>query len=578
MLNMIKLSWYKIFFRVLIGVSLLVSSLYAEGPVEVYGEMKVKGQYFVGSKEPYTNSLVQVKGISFFWDTFGGEGYWNAATVDDMVDNYHAEVLRVAVTTSSNGKRASLANATAVIDQCIKRGIYIIVDYHSHFAWNEIAEAKEFFTAVVNKYGDKDNVIFEIFNEPDTEVPHEWQPIKEYADELVKHIRDLGSDNLIIVGTPSFCQVFGEIRTNQVEDPDNNLAYVMHFYSYSHFVGDEWTGRNFTRALKQGLPFFVSEWGTSHFNGGRGEHTGTYDGESADEWHALLDEYGFSSAMWSIFSDQQSSAMWGNSGDAERYVKKLLLAQKAKADWRNGTTTALPEILNAIIDDIVLVLPENSATLSGTPVGGVAPYKYRWGKSSSVKGEILEMAAETTTVEGLVEGVHDFYLKITDARNVNVKIPFIITVTDGADIDVSSAEKENPSSEESDDSVESGESKSSNDKADESSDRKESTASEDFDSSDSGQPMGNPDKDADTSPLFESHDIENSVSLIYRSNQSMPLSVPISEAGVYKLRIYDVLGNHLLSMGTQRLSVGKYDVPLLMELSEGVYVVKMQKR
>ena len=184
------------------------------GPVSCYGKLQVNGKDIIGSK---TNCIVQVKGVSMGWSNTGSlsAGYFNANTVKAMVDLWNAEIIRVPLGIGSNGGYpGSLANKTRVenvVDAAIAKDVYVIIDWHSHSAHNEIEmiEAKAFFSEMAEKYKNNDHVIFEIYNEP---LSTDWNTIKSYADEIVVAIRE-HSDNLILVGTRKYSQCLHDIKT-----------------------------------------------------------------------------------------------------------------------------------------------------------------------------------------------------------------------------------------------------------------------------------------------------------------------------------------------------------------------------
>ncbi|MGL1903858.1 MAG: glycoside hydrolase family 5 protein [Fibrobacterales bacterium] len=553
----------------------------AEGPVDVYGEMKVSGRYFVGSSDKYKESLVQVKGLSFFWNQWGGQSQWNAGVVDIMVDDYSAEVLRVPVSTSRGGKRANLNDAAAVIDQCIKRGIYIIIDFHAHHAHEELSEAKEFFTNAVNKYGNNDHVIFEVYNEPDTE---DWGPVRDYGNAIVKHIRDAGSDNLIIMGTPKFDQIFDGIKEDPVIDPANNLAYAMHFYSYSHKVDDDWLGGNFNVAIKQELPIFVSEWGTSHSDGGQGGST--FDGESADEWHAILDRFGWSSAMWSIHSDGQSSAIWGNSGQADGYIKNLLSTWKEIADWRTGATRAIPDEFMAYDKKYSVASPNTTVTLEADYGGGAGPFSFSWFKKSAAEAKIGNATGETTEITNLAEGTYTFGLTVKDGQGSKSKSVHTVVIGAQAAPESSEDKDEKPSSADDTNEDHASSSKGSDDKAD---DDSSGQKADDYDDGDDDKSSSSQKKVSDSDDNSSSSDgvipiitqkVKGSshvgIAAILLNGQTVSLGM--AQSGHYQVTVWAVTGEKLADLGNHYLEQGNNSVQLPKEVSQATAVVRVVKQ
>ena len=82
-----------------------------------------------------------------------------------------------------------------------QKGVYVIIDWHSHNI--HAKEARIFFERMAKDYGKHPNVIYEIFNEPDHE---SWAEVKQYSEELIKAIRAIDSDNIILVGHPHWDQ------------------------------------------------------------------------------------------------------------------------------------------------------------------------------------------------------------------------------------------------------------------------------------------------------------------------------------------------------------------------------------
>jgi endoglucanase len=166
----------------------------------------------------------------------------------------------------------------------VENDVYIIIDWHSHRAENEITAADTFFTRMAKTYGNIPNVIFEIYNEP---VKTAWSTITSYANTVAGHIRQY-SDNLILVGTPSWSQLtsYGGVTAT-------NVAYVFHFYAGTHTVGT--FGSRITAAKNAGNAVFISEWGTTAANG-----KGSANESNTNDWFTFMEANRLSNCNWSL--------------------------------------------------------------------------------------------------------------------------------------------------------------------------------------------------------------------------------------------------------------------------------------
>lgn len=293
------------------------------GPVSYYGQLETSGNRIIGSsyKEP-----VQVKGMSFFWSNWQGQ-YWNSGTVDRMVDEFKCEILRCSIGVDDYGSLYSGGDVGAlrsVMDAAIAKDIYVIVDWHSHGAHNNTNAAKSFFSEIARDYGKYDNVIFELYNEP-TQVS--WSTVKGYAEQVIPEIRKY-SDNLIIVGTPTWSQDVDAAANDPISD--SNVAYVLHFYAGTH--GGELRGKG-DAALNKNAAVFVSEWGTVNADGDGSVNVG-----STEQWLSWMDSNKLSWCNWAISSKAEGSSIFGGDGssltEAGNYLKKILNAHAETAVWR----------------------------------------------------------------------------------------------------------------------------------------------------------------------------------------------------------------------------------------------------
>lgn len=286
-------------------------------PVERYGQLSVVGNRLVSTK---TGKPVQLRGMSFFWSMAGeGRDYYNADVVNWLADDWKVNVVRAAMGVDENwgagstgylagDKSGTVSNKQRVfdvVDAAIARGIYVIIDWHSHTANQNTAKAKEFFEEMATKYKDKPNVLYEIFNEPQnggmgTSIATFWaNTVKPYSQTIVSAIRAIDPNNIIIIGTPSWCQDV-DIATAAPLD-GNHLVYTLHYYSATH--REPLRDKARIAMNTNGKAIFVSEFGVCKSDG-----KDTLDLTEADKWFKFLDSNVVSYANWSIANKAEAAS------------------------------------------------------------------------------------------------------------------------------------------------------------------------------------------------------------------------------------------------------------------------------
>lgn len=316
------------------------------GPVSAYGQLQAgknssgKGQIYGSCKGVSSGNEVQVQGMSLFWSIADDVGapFWTADYVSGLVSRQNIQIIRAPMGVDEEwGAGNYFTNISryqglmnTVVQAAIDNDIYVIIDYHSHKANDNVNNAKTFFKYMAEKWGKYDNVIFEIFNEPTSQ---DWSTIKNYADQVISTIRQY-SDNLIVVGNRSWDQYPNEAASNPIND--KNVAYTFHFYAGTHYTGKE--GANAVSAMNSGLSVFVSEWGTVNADGG-----GSVSGNSST-WLNWMNDHKLSGANWSVSNKNEG------------------------ASYFNGSAWNYSESGNWVNTNIFSKLPKSYTACSGTPI------------------------------------------------------------------------------------------------------------------------------------------------------------------------------------------------------------------
>ncbi|HST80771.1 MAG TPA: cellulase family glycosylhydrolase [Kineosporiaceae bacterium] len=272
-------------------------------PVQINGQVHVCG---VNLCNQY-NKAIQLRGMS----THGLQWFakcYNDAALDVLAQDWKADLLRIAMYVQEDGYETNPAGFTnqvnGLVDKAEARGMYALIDFHTLTPGDpnyNLARAKTFFAAVAARNAAKNNVIYEIANEPNGV---SWASIKSYAEQVIPVIRSADPDAVIIVGTRAWSSLGvseGSNETEVVNNPVNatNIMYTFHFYAASH--KDNY--RTTVAAAATKLPLFVTEFGTVSATG-----AGAVDVASSTAWLDLLDRLKISYADWTYSDADESSA------------------------------------------------------------------------------------------------------------------------------------------------------------------------------------------------------------------------------------------------------------------------------
>jgi len=260
-------------------------------PVDANGHLQVlNGQLSNEAGEP-----VQLKGVSSMWLNWESQAYAeNATALRWMRNNWKLSVIRAAMGVEPAGAYldqpdVAKAQVYAVVDHAIEAGVYVLVDFHAHKAFEHQDDAVAFFSEVAAKYSGSPNVIYETYNEP---VGIGWADLKKYHEAVVAAIREQDADAPIVLGTPNYSQNVDLAAADPVEG--TNLLYTLHYYACTHKASLRQKG---DVALGLGAALFVTEWGATAADGGL---DGVVCQDEAQAWDDWLNGHKLSWTAWKL--------------------------------------------------------------------------------------------------------------------------------------------------------------------------------------------------------------------------------------------------------------------------------------
>jgi len=293
---------------VFLYLCLLFTVIVTAQPVKKHGQLKVSGVQLVDQH----GKPVVLRGMSFGWHCFWPR-FYNEGSVKWLAEDWKCDVIRAAMGVEpADGYLQkpdwSVEKIKNVVDAAIRENIYVIIDFHSHNI--KLEEAKKFFGEMAKAYGKYPNVIYEVFNEPDYET---WSEVKNYSIEVIKTIRAVDPDNIILVGSPHWDQDVQVAADDPIKGFDN-LMYTFHFYAATH--KDDLRKRG-DYALGKGLPLFISESAGMEASG-----DGPINDAEWDKWIDWAEKNKVSWITWSVSDKNETCSV-------------LLPSARAEGNWKD---------------------------------------------------------------------------------------------------------------------------------------------------------------------------------------------------------------------------------------------------
>ncbi len=297
--------------------------------VERYGNLQVIGKDLCDQN----GNPVQLRGMSSHGLQWYGK-YANKDVITWLRDDWNCQLWRAALYTQGGyiGNPVLGEKVIDSIEACIENGMYVLVDWHVINEQDPLLykkQAIEFFQDISKRYGDKPNIIYEICNEPNGDKITWKDNIKPYAQEVIAAIRENDPDNLIIVGTPIWSSNLEPI----IEEPllnQKNIMYTFHFYAGTHGKDSR---NGLKNALKNGIPVFVTEWGTTKASG----DGGVFEKETID-WVKFMEKNNLSWANWSVNNKGEDSGVLVFNADRD-----------AKGQWKEKDLSKSGKLVRTIL-------------------------------------------------------------------------------------------------------------------------------------------------------------------------------------------------------------------------------------
>ena len=310
--------------------------------VSKYGDLRIKDGYVADA----SGKKVSLMGPSLYWSCIEPL-WWSRETVKYLVDKYNIQIIRlpVAIAPGPGGYgRTSVQYqpntwnedcyyyrpdytkklVDEVVEAAIENDIYVIIDFHEHYAEDWTYIACEFFSYFAKKWGNYPNVLYEIYNEPVCD----RGTVINYAKQVIPTIRAIDPDNIIIVGSPNYSR-----EPHTVTDAgqgQSNIAYSWHGYvMYNH--QSDWDSSE-----------AVTEWGVGN-NKDDGGLLNLFKERGVINCFWSMSNAGGNEAAWSVLKESCNKKSGWTEADMTENGAFLLAQTKGWVDFAPVSWVDEPE-------------------------------------------------------------------------------------------------------------------------------------------------------------------------------------------------------------------------------------------
>ncbi|HEY8995750.1 MAG TPA: cellulase family glycosylhydrolase [Lacunisphaera sp.] len=226
------------------------------------------------------------------------EGNWGPAATQNLINgvaNAGFNTVRLPVSWDIHANQSNyqidaawMARVKQVVDWCIARNLYVLINIHWDGGWleNNItdsvnptinAKMQSYWTQIANTFKNYDNhVLFAAANEPDCDTAAEWNTLRTYYNTFISAVRATGGNNtsrwLVVQAPKTNYDLADQLITAMPNDSTSGrLALEIHHYTPYTFClmpQDESWGK---------MAYF---WGQAYHHPTRTDRNATFDEES----------------------------------------------------------------------------------------------------------------------------------------------------------------------------------------------------------------------------------------------------------------------------------------------------------